>query len=245
MNDSNLQEQALLALRGARKKLEELKEREDARNEAIAVIGLGCRFPGAGEGGSQFWDFLCNKGDAVQEIPADRWDMDAVYRREPGIPGKLYSRKGALLRDIAKFDAAFFEISSVEAVRMDPQQRLLLEVAWHAIEDAGQTWDRREGTDLGVFIGATMNDYSQLLREAGDWGLIDAFFLYGQSSEHACRPTCLFSWSQGACHGGRYSLLFLLGRCSSRVPASQESGMSDGPGWWSKSSSVISAKHCS
>src|SRR5687767_6617442 len=97
--------------------------------EPIAIIGIGCRFPGASDAAA-FWRLLHDGGDAVREVPADRWDSNAYYHPDAAMPGKMNTRWGGFLDNIDKFDAKFFRLSPREAIRMDPQQRLMLEVAW-------------------------------------------------------------------------------------------------------------------
>lgn len=135
-----------------------------ASPEPIAVIGIGCRFPGA-DGPSAFWQLLCDGSDAVTEIPLERWDSKTS--------GALATRWGGFLDQVDQFDPQFFGISPEEAARMDPQQRLLLEVAWEALEDAGQVPDRLAGSHTGVFIGISTNDYGNL--QIGQPALIDAY----------------------------------------------------------------------
>ncbi|HKC10472.1 MAG TPA: polyketide synthase, partial [Vicinamibacteria bacterium] len=132
-----------------------------AAPEGIAIIGMGCRFPGA-QGPETFWELMRNGVDAIREIPPDRPDLAALYdpRR---IPGRIISRFGGFLENLDRFDAAFFGISPREAERLDPQQRLLLEVAWEALEDAGQVTGEIGGTDAGVFVGMWINDYEALM----------------------------------------------------------------------------------
>lgn len=140
-------------------------ERPDQRradSELIAVIGMGCRFPGA-PNPEAFWRLLHAGREAITEVPGDRWDVNALYDPEPAQPGKMNSRWGGFLPDIALFDAAFFGISPREAARMDPQQRLLLEVAWEALEDGALVPSKLAGTQTGVFIGISSNDYMHLL----------------------------------------------------------------------------------
>jgi acyl transferase domain-containing protein len=127
--------------------------------DQIAIIGIGCSFPGGVESPDSLWQFLCRGGDAVVEVPADRWNVDAVYDPTPGTPGKTVCRRAGLLRDVASFDAGFFEISPREAALMDPQQRLLLQVAWRALEDAGIPAESLAGSRTGVYIGASHSDY--------------------------------------------------------------------------------------
>ena len=119
----------------------------------IALIGIGCRFPGGAHGPEATWRVLSSGFDPVREVPPDRWDGDAWYDPDPETPGKALTNQGAFLDDVAHFDAARFGISPREALQMDPQQRLLLEVAWEALEDAGHAPDQMVGTRTGVFVG--------------------------------------------------------------------------------------------
>lgn len=130
--------------------------------ESIAIIGIGCRLPGANNP-EAFWQLLCQGEDAIAEIPADRWDVDQFYDPEPGKPGKMSTRWGGFLEQVDGFDAAFFGISPREVERMDPQQRLVLEVAWEAIENAGIAPESLSGSQAGVFMGIGNYDYCRLL----------------------------------------------------------------------------------
>ncbi len=136
-------------------------ERERRGNEAIAITGIGCRFPMA-NGPRAYWNLLQREVDAITEIPSNRFDLDEYYDSRPGTPGKISTRWGGFLEDIDRFDAEFFGISPREASRMDPQQRLLLEVTWEALEDAGQIPSHLIGSNTGVFIGMCYNDYEDL-----------------------------------------------------------------------------------
>jgi acyl transferase domain-containing protein len=140
--------------------------------EPIAIIGMGCRFPGAGNP-KAFWRLLRDGVDAVTEVPMDRWDLQAFYHPDLKAPGKMNTRWGGFLEQIDQFDYHFFKILSWEAARMDPQQRLLLEVAWEALEDAGQVVDRLAGTRTGVFIGIGPGDYGRMQLSNPD--LINAY----------------------------------------------------------------------
>ncbi|GHO46585.1 type I polyketide synthase [Ktedonospora formicarum] len=126
--------------------------------DSIAIVGIGCRFPGA-PNPRAFWEMMCNGTDAITKVPADRYDVDAVYDPRPATPGKVMSRFGGFLDHVDQFDASFFGLSPREASRMDPQHRLLLEVAWEAIEDAGLVVDRLSSEVAGVFIGVITGDY--------------------------------------------------------------------------------------
>ena len=129
--------------------------------QPIAIIGIGCRFPGA-SGPEAFWTLLRNGVDAVPEVPKDRFDIDELYDSRPASPGKVVSRYGGFLEGVDLFDPSFFGISPREAARMDPQQRLLLEVAWEALEDAGQVREGLATTRTGVFIGMLAAEYEAL-----------------------------------------------------------------------------------
>jgi acyl transferase domain-containing protein/acyl carrier protein len=131
------------------------------RDEPIAVIGIGCRFPGAPDP-EAFWRLLCEEASAIREVPADRWDWRAFTSPDASAPGKMTSNLGGFLDRIDAFDHAFFGISPREAARMDPQQRLLLEVAWEALEDAGIPADRLSGSKTGVFVGVLTSDYADM-----------------------------------------------------------------------------------
>ena len=120
---------ALLAIQNLRGELESARQ---ASREPIAVIGLGCRFPGA-DGPAAFWQLLQDGRDAIQEVPSSRWNVDAYYDPRPEANGKMYTRHGGFIERPAAFDAAFFGISSQEADSLDPQQRLILEVAWASL----------------------------------------------------------------------------------------------------------------
>ena len=155
---------ALLAL--------ELQDRVDElerqQNEPIAIIGMGCRVPGPGSGLEGFWRLLEEGGDAISEIPAGRWDAEAYYDPDPDVPGRMATKWGGFLDDIAGFDAPFFRIARREAVSMDPQQRMLLEVCWEALENAGYCPRKAAGGSVGVFTGITTTDYHSLMLERGE-----------------------------------------------------------------------------
>jgi acyl transferase domain-containing protein len=148
-------------------------------SEPIAVIGLGCRFPGGANDPESYWRLLRDGIDAVREVPRERWNLDDYYDPDPDKPGKMYSRHGGFIQDVDKFDAAFFRISPREAASMDPQQRLALEVTWEALENAGQSCDELKGTRTGVFIGITTNDYAQLMRANAEVNRLDGYFFTG------------------------------------------------------------------
>jgi myxalamid-type polyketide synthase MxaD len=147
--------------------------------EPVAVVGMGCRFPGGANNPELFWELLVNGRDAITPVPADRWPVDDYYDPNPAMAGKINSRYGAFLDQVDQFDAAFFGISPREAVRMDPQQRLFLEVAWEALEDAGQSQTMLAGSNTGVFAGVYQGDYSWF--QFDDVDRIDAYVASGMS----------------------------------------------------------------
>lgn len=152
-----------------------MKNRSNAIRETdIAVIGIGCRFPGGADSPEAFWKMLMDGVDAVSEMPRERWDFEPHFDPRPGMPGRTYSHWGGLVEGIDQFDAEFFGLSRREAERMDPQQRLLLEAAWEAIEDGGVSLDS-QAPGTGVFVGISTNDYSLIQAGLGDLESIDIF----------------------------------------------------------------------
>jgi acyl transferase domain-containing protein/NADPH:quinone reductase-like Zn-dependent oxidoreductase/NAD(P)-dependent dehydrogenase (short-subunit alcohol dehydrogenase family)/SAM-dependent methyltransferase/acyl carrier protein len=127
--------------------------------DRIAIIGIGCRFPGGVNDTESFWKLLVEGREALSNVPPDRWNIERFFDPEPGLPGKSIARRGGFLDGIDQFDPQFFGISPREAPYVDPQHRLILETAWEAIEDAGLVLDLERGTDLGVFVGISHNDY--------------------------------------------------------------------------------------
>ncbi|WP_408056254.1 beta-ketoacyl synthase N-terminal-like domain-containing protein, partial [Streptomyces ureilyticus] len=142
---------------------------ETKSREPIAIIGIGCRFPGGIESPEDYWRLLVQGEDAVAEFPDDRgWDLESLYDPDPDVPGKSYAREGAFVHGAGDFDAAFFGISPREALSMDPQQRLLLEASWQAIERAGIDPASLRGREVGVFAGAARSDYVSSSRQIPD-----------------------------------------------------------------------------
>ena len=110
----------------------------DQTREPIAIIGIGCRFPGGIIDAESYWSFIEQHGDGVIRVPTDRYSLERHYDPNPSAPGKVYVKQGGFLKhDVRLFDPSLFGISPREAEVLDPQQRLLLEVTWEAIEDAG------------------------------------------------------------------------------------------------------------
>ena len=174
---------ALIEIRGMRARLETMEHEREKRDEPIAIIGIGCRLPGGVDSPEALWQLLREGGDAITEIPPDRWNIDQYYDADPATPGKMSTRHGGFMRDIDRFDAGFFNIARREAEQMDPQQRILLETAWDALERAGIAPDTLTDTATGVFIGIANSDYIRLL--AADRDQIDVYFGSGNATSVA------------------------------------------------------------
>ncbi|HEY8903460.1 MAG TPA: polyketide synthase, partial [Chthoniobacterales bacterium] len=142
--------------------------------DAIAIIGVGCRFPGSVNDTDGLWQLLVEGREAVREVPADRWNVERFYDSEPGLAGKSIAMRGGFLDGIDQFDPQFFGISPREAPYVDPQHRLLLETAWEAIENAGLVLDFERGSDLAVFVGISHNDYQGIQGTSWDHSGITA-----------------------------------------------------------------------
>ncbi|CAC5426739.1 Narbonolide/10-deoxymethynolide synthase PikA1, modules 1 and 2 [Mytilus coruscus] len=133
-------------------------------DDAIAIIGIGCKFPGA-DNQEEFWQLLVNGENHVIDIPSERWNNDAFYNSDPNAVGKTYVPRAGFLKSHDEFDNKLFGINDLEAERMDPQQRYVLECVHMAMEDGGITRNMISGSDTGVFIGFMNDDYKA---SAGD-----------------------------------------------------------------------------
>ena len=163
---------SLLAVRELRAKLDLL---EQAKTEPVAIIGMGCRFPGGVDLPKSFWEQLSQGESPISELPDGRWDQEAFYDPDPEAPGKMYTTRGGYIEPVDRFDPQFWGLSPRETIAMDPQQRLLLEVSWEALENAGQAPDRLVGSQSGVFIGISTSDYAWVEFLAGGLTQVDTY----------------------------------------------------------------------
>jgi acyl transferase domain-containing protein len=131
--------------------------------EAIAIVGMGCRFPGGADSPEKFWRLLWDGRDALREIPEDRWLLRAFYDPDTTKPEKIYTRHAGFVDLLDRFDAGFFGISAREAAVVDPQHRLILECVWEALEDGGVPAEALAATDTGVFVGISTHDYGDII----------------------------------------------------------------------------------
>ncbi|TCK22283.1 type I polyketide synthase [Pseudonocardia endophytica] len=175
---------ATVELTEARRRLAEL---EQTGTEPVAVVGLSCRYPGGADTPDELWRLLRDGRDAAVEVPESRWNFEDFLPPEGPAAQSIYSKRGALLDDIAGWDAGFFGCSPQEALRMDPQQRLLMELAWEGMEDAGLDPGGLAGSRTGVLVGlmdSTQYGRMQLSSLGADVGA-DPYFAQGTSSSVA------------------------------------------------------------
>jgi acyl transferase domain-containing protein/acyl carrier protein len=171
---------------------------ESGLREPIAIVGLGCRFPGGVSDAKGYWDILKNGRDVVGEVPPDRWDVEAYYDPDPSSLGKARTKSGGFLDSVDGFEPAFFGISPREAVGLDPQQRLLLEVTWEALEDAAIPPDSLDCSLTGVFVGITSMDYSSRI-DVADPARSDVYLATGTALNAAAGRISFTLGLQGPC----------------------------------------------
>ena len=184
----------------------------------IAVIGIGCRFPGKADDSHALWRNLLSGTDSIGEVPAQRWSADRHFHPKRGLPGKSASKWGGFLDEIDRFDAEFFGISPREAALMDPQQRLLLEVCWEALEDGGQLPGMLRNTPVGVFVGVFTLDYMLMQLGGTEYRAVEPHTATGSvMTMLANRLSYVFDFTRPQ-HGGRHRLLVVAGGGAPRLP---------------------------
>ena len=178
MNDDKMFEYLKRVTADLQRTRQRLAEIESGRHDPVAIVGMACRYPGGVATPEDLWRLAATGTDAIGSFPADRgWDLPALLEPSAGGPAPVSTRSGGFLADVAGFDAGFFGISPREALAMDPQQRVLLEISWEAIERAGLDPSALAGARVGVFVGASSDDYASRL--SGD---LTGFKLTGNTS---------------------------------------------------------------
>ncbi|MEU4469138.1 acyltransferase domain-containing protein [Streptomyces sp. NPDC024017] len=171
------------ALRTLLEERDRLRRENDAlkagRGEPIAVVAMACRYPGGVSSPEDLWEVVRGGRDVVDDFPADRGWRD-VYDPDPDAVGGSYTRQGGFLKDVADFDADFFNISPREALAVDPHHRLLLETSWEVFERAGIVPADVRGADVGVFSGVSSSEYGWRFLE-GSQKELEGYLLYGSA----------------------------------------------------------------
>ncbi|KAL4902785.1 hypothetical protein BDW74DRAFT_186745 [Aspergillus multicolor] len=164
------------------------------RNEPIAIIGMGCRFPGEASSPSKLWDLLHNPRDVARDIPPSRFNLDRFYHPTGSHHGTTNIRQAYLLsEDVREFDAKFFSVPPGEAEAIDPQQRLLLEVAYEALESSGHTLSDLSNSNTGAFVGLMSQDYFAL--NGQDVNSVPTYAASGTAASNASsRLSYFFNW---------------------------------------------------
>src|SRR6478752_4827108 len=153
-------------------------------DDRFAIVGYAARFPGAKDA-DEYWTVLREGRDAISEVPKDRWDADEFFDPEPGVPGKVVTRRAGFVDDVTGFDAPFFGMSTREVRLLDPQHRLLLEMAWTAIEHSGTAPTELADTNTGVFVGLSTHDYLGMASDELTYPEIEAYMAIGTSNAAA------------------------------------------------------------
>ena len=176
-----------------------LRSQVNALKEPVAIIGIGCRFPGMCQTPDEYFQLLSEGVDAISEVPGDRFAIDEYYDPEPGVPGKIYTKYGGFIGEVNRFDNDFFEMTPREVLSLDPQQRVLMEVAWEALENANIKPDALYNTQTGVYIG--MSSYDFMMKQAGNLYPkdIDAYFTLGNAHCVASGRISYFLGLTGPC----------------------------------------------
>jgi acyl transferase domain-containing protein/alpha-beta hydrolase superfamily lysophospholipase/acyl carrier protein len=167
-----------------------------AETEPVAIVGIGCRFPGGVEDLGSFWELIASGTDAISDIPSDRWRVTDYFDADRSTPGRMFVRQGGFLRTpIDAFDAGFFGMAPREAAALDPQQRLLLEVTWESLEDAGILPSSTAGANVGVYVGGFTFDAATSQLAESNQHLVSSATPTGVSMTMlAARLSYVFDW---------------------------------------------------
>lgn len=166
----------------------------------VAIVGMSCRLPGGADNIDQFWDVLINGVDGVVDIPKERWDLKKFYSEDEDEEGKMYCKKSGFLQTpVDQFDMKLFNISPKEAAAIDPQQRLLLELTWEAFENANYNISNYCGSNTGVYVGISSNEYTLSSLFSSDLSAIDAYSLTGTAFSVACGRISYTFGFEGPC----------------------------------------------
>jgi len=181
---------------------EEMSNENVQNGDRIAIIGTSCRFPAGANSNEQFWDVMMSGKDGIVDIPESRWDLHKYYDEDENAPGKMYCRKGGFLdQPIDEFDAGLFNISPMEASFLDPQQRLLLELTWEAFENAGLDISKYSGSNTGVYLGISSDEYALSGIYSGDLTKVGAYSLTGGCVSAICGRVSYIFGFEGPCLG--------------------------------------------
>ena len=148
-----------------------------SEGDPIAIVGVGCRYPGGVSDPDSFWRLLADGTDAITEVPRERWDIDAWYSPDPDAPGKMTTRWGGFVEGLEEFEPLFFGLTPREAPSVDPQERLLLETTWEALEHVGLTLEQLMDSRTGVYMGLSGTEYQT--RAMGNVRALDRYSLLG------------------------------------------------------------------
>ncbi|QRK92240.1 type I polyketide synthase [Saccharopolyspora erythraea] len=176
------------------------RDGETFEHDPVAIVGIGCRYPGGIEDPRSFWELIASGTDAIVETPEDRWDADAFFDADPATPSRMLVREGGFLRaPVDRFDAGFFGMPPREAAALDPQQRLLLEVTWEAFEDAGIPPSSTAAANVGTYIGGFTFDAATHQLSEANRHLVSAATSTGVSMTIlSARLSYVFDW-RGPC----------------------------------------------
>ncbi len=147
--------------------------------EPLAVVGVGCRFPGGATSPTEFWRILSDGIDCIEDVPSDRWNADVFHDPDPSKAGRIKSRQGGFIKGIYDFDAGFFGYYAEEAAQLDPQQRMVLEVACQALEDAGEPLEAVSGRKVSVFVSGFLYDHFCMQADASERDSINPYTAMG------------------------------------------------------------------